>query len=298
MKIGSLMLGSKVRWLAPLAAAAMLSSPLAAQMSAFQQGGTAQSDEAETTSEESNASSMPLAAGYILGSGDIIEVSVAGQDEYKSRVQVQVDGTVQLPFIRDVQAEDMTVAQLQTEIASRLRSGGYYTDPVVNVIVAGYASRYVVVLGQVGSPGLLPIDRNYRLSEVIARVGGIGANGSETVVLTRASGEKLNVTLEDMATGGDDQDPYVAAGDKIFVDRVNEAEQATYCIYGAVRSAGCYPVGDSMSLRMALARAGGLSELGSEKKIDVYRNGRDIGRMSLNQNVLEGDVLKVGERFF
>ena len=278
-------------------------SSVTAQVSAFQ---TQTETEAEAqdgttvgqTVEGTDPGDLPLAAGYILGPGDIVEVSVAGQDEYRSRVQVQVDGTVQLPFIRDVQAEDLTVAQLQDEVAERLRSGGYYTDPVVNVIVAGYASRYVVVLGQVGSPGLLPIDRNYRLSEVIARVGGIGANGSETVTLTRASGEQLNVTLQQMATGGNSMDPYVAAGDKIFVDRVEEGERPTYCIYGAVRAAGCYSVGDSMSLRMALARAGGLSDLGSEKKVDVFRNGREIGRLGLNERIMEGDVLKVGERFF
>lgn len=240
----------------------------------------------------------PLAEGYILGAGDIIEVAVVGREEYKARVQVQVDGTVQLPFIRDVAAADRTIAQLQDDVAARLKSGGYYTDPVVSVMVAGYASRYVVVLGQVGTPGLLPIDRNYRLSEVIARVGGIGPNGSETVTLTRVSGEQLSVTLEQMATGGDAADPYVAAGDKIFVDRVEEGERPTFCIYGEVNGAGCYPVSESMSLRMAIARAGGLTKLGSEKKVKVFRDGEDIGKLELSQTVRSGDVIKVGQRFF
>lgn len=240
----------------------------------------------------------PLAEGYILGAGDIIEVAVVGREEYKARVQVQVDGTVQLPFIRDVAAADRTIAQLQDDVAARLKAGGYYTDPVVSVMVAGYASRYVVVLGQVGTPGLLPIDRNYRLSEVIARVGGIGPNGSETVTLTRVNGEQLSVTLEQMATGGDAADPYVAAGDKIFVDRVEEGERPTFCIYGEVNGAGCYPVGENMSLRMAIARAGGLTKLGSEKKVKVFREGEDIGKLDLSQTVRSGDVIKVGQRFF
>lgn len=289
---------SSTRWLGLAGLAAMASSPLAAQTSAFEQAPTTQTQPTGTETAPAATTQPPLAAGYVLGPGDIVEVSVAGQEEYKSRVQIQVDGTIQLPFIRDVKAEDLTVSQLQNEVGRRLKAGGYYNDPVVNVIVAGYASRYVVVLGQVGTPGLVPIDRNYRLSEVIARVGGIAPDGSETVTLTRASGEKLNVTLEQMATGGTDSDPYVAAGDKIFVDRVAEGSQATFCIYGAVNAAGCYPVSDEMSLRMALARAGGLSALGSEKKITVFRNGRDIGRLDLAQPVLEGDVLKVGERFF
>ena len=272
-------------------AATLFASPVAAQSAAVEQ---AAANPAAAATEQA----PPLAAGYILGAGDIIEVSVVGRDEYKARVQVQVDGTVQLPFIRSVQAAEMTTAELQDEVARRLRSGGYYTDPVVSVMVAGYASRYVVVLGQVGTPGLLPIDRNYRLSEVIARVGGIAADGSETVVLTRESGEQVSVTLEQMATGGPAADPYVAAGDKIFVDRADELERPSFCIYGSVNSAGCYPMGEGLTLRMALARAGGLSQLGSERKVEVFRNGRDIGKQRLSFEVQADDVIKVGERFF
>lgn len=264
---------------------------------------TAQSASVEQAAAQTAAGTVteqapPLSAGYILGPGDLVEVSVVGREEYKARVQVQVDGTIQLPFIRSVRAAEMTTAQLQDEVASRLREGGYYTDPVVSVIVAGYASRYVVVLGQVGTPGLLPIDRNYRLSEIVARVGGITAGGSETVVLTRENGEKLSVTLEQMATGGSGMDPYVMAGDKIFVDRATEGERPSFCIYGEVNSAGCFALGPETSLRMALARAGGLTKLGSERKVEVYRNGEEIGKQELSAPVLAGDVIKVGERFF
>ena len=266
--------------------------------SAFAQSTSVEQATAQTASGTTAEQAPPLAAGYILGPGDLVEVSVVGREEYKARVQVQVDGTIQLPFIRSVRAADMTTAQLQDEVASRLQQGGYYTDPVVSVIVAGYASRYVVVLGQVGTPGLLPIDRNYRLSEVVARVGGITAGGSESVVLTRQSGEQLSVTLEQMATGGPSMDPYVAAGDKIFVDRASEGERPSFCIYGEVNSAGCFALGQDTSLRMALARAGGLTKLGSERKVEVYRNGEEIAKQDLSAPVMAGDVIKVGERFF
>lgn len=267
------------------ALAGMIAAPLAAQDAVAGQAG------AEAPEQ------MPLTAGYVLGAGDIIEVAVVGREEYKVRVQIQPDGTVQLPFIRDVRAADMTLIQLQNEVARRLKAGGYYNDPIVSVMVAGYASRYVVVLGQVGTPGLVPIDRNYRLSEIIARVGGIGANGSETVTLTRAAGEQIKVTIEQMATAAG-MDPYVAAGDKIFVDRVAEAELPSFCIYGEVNSAGCYPLGEGMSLRMALAKAGGLTQLGSERKVEIYRDGREFKKVDLAQQVQEGDVVKVGQRFF
>lgn len=274
------------------AAAIAFGSPVGAQSAAVEQAAATQPDSG--LSEQA----PPLAEGYILGSGDVVEVSVVGREEYKARVQVQVDGTVQLPFIRSVPAAEMTTAQLQDEVEQRLQDGGYYTDPVVSVIVAGYASRYVVVLGQVGTPGLLPIDRNYRLSEVIARVGGISPGGSETVILTRQNGSQVEVTLEQMATGGAAMDPFVAAGDKVFVDRASEGERPSFCIYGEVNSAGCFPLGDNMSLRMALARAGGLTKLGSEKKVEIFRDGEEIAKQDLSAQVMAGDVIKVGERFF
>src|SRR5690606_25620444 len=145
-----------------------------------------------------------------------------GQEEYRARVQVQTDGSVQLPYLNAVPAANKTVLDFQGDIARLLREGGYYDNPAVSVIVASYASRYVVVLGEVARPGLLPVDRNYRLSEIVARAGGIAPTGVDTVSLTRETGEQIEVTLQDMATGGPDKDPMVEAGDRIFVARMQE----------------------------------------------------------------------------
>ena len=59
-----------------------------------------------------------------------------GREEFKPRVQVQVDGTIQLPYIKSIPAAGKTVLQLREEVRRKLQQGGYYTDPVVSVIVA------------------------------------------------------------------------------------------------------------------------------------------------------------------
>ena len=81
---------------------------------------------------------ISLADGYVLGVGDTIEVSVLGRAEFAARVQVQVDGTIQLPYLKSVPASNMTVLKLREDIRRRLQAGGFYTDPVVNVVVASY----------------------------------------------------------------------------------------------------------------------------------------------------------------
>ncbi len=236
---------------------------------------------------------VSLNDGYVLGPGDVLEISVLGRADFTSRVQVQVDGTIQLPLIKDIPATGRTVLQLRSDIRMLLVSGGYYTDPAVSVVVASYASRYVTVLGEVATPGLLPIDRSYRLSEVVARVGGLRATAAEEVILSRNDGTTVTLNLRDIATGPDAQDPVVNPGDRIFV-----APAAQFYIYGAINGPGSYKLERDMTFRMALARAGGLSPVGSEKRVKVIRDGKEIGRIDLNAKVQPGDTVVVGERFF
>lgn len=286
---------------APHAALAQPAAQAPEQAVTTEQGSNVAQASAVSTAPAGPAGLDSLAAvadSYILGPGDVIEVTVVGQEEYKARVQVQSDGSVQLPYLNAVPAANIPVLDFQADVARRLREGGYYTNPAVSVIIASYASRYVVVLGEVSRPGLLPIDRSYRLSEIIARAGGINAAGLDTVSLTRENGEQLQVTLRDMATGGPSKDPIVSAGDRIYVARMQEEDRKIFFIYGQVAAPGDYPVAEGMTLRMALARSGGLTPLGSEKRIKIFREGRELKNVDMEYVIQQGDVIRIGERFF
>ena len=239
------------------------------------------------------APAAPLSEGYVLGPGDVVEVAVLGRDDFRVRVPVGTDGEIQLPLIKSVRAANRTVIQLREEIARELVKGGYFVDPVVAVSIASYASRYVVVLGKVGTPGLVPIDRAYRVSEILARVGGVQDAAGSQITLRRDTGEELELNLEAIATGGDAGDPLVQPGDKLYV-----APAKVFYIYGQVAAPGSYPIARDMTLRMALARGGGLTALGSDKKIKVFREGREQRVRDLSSALQDGDVITVGERFF
>jgi len=232
-------------------------------------------------------------SGYVLGPGDVIEVAVVGRDDYRNRVRVQTDGSILLPLVGRIPAEGRTPLQLGSDVAKALRSGGYYAKPEVGVEIASYASRYVTVLGEVGNPGLVPIDRAYRVSEIVARVGGVKPTGSDVVTLSRAGGEQLELSMRTLATGGAAQDPLVNAGDKLFV-----AQAPAFYIYGAVAAPGSYRLEPDMSLRKALARGGGLTTSGSDKRVKVFRAGQEIKKFDLNNPIAAGDVVVVGERLF
>jgi polysaccharide export outer membrane protein len=236
-----------------------------------------------------------VAAGeeYRLGTGDVVEVNLLGREDFKTRSRIRPDGSILLPFLGSVTAAQRTPTELGEAVAGALRSGGYYASPVVSVDIVSYASQYITVLGAVANPGLVPIDRAYRLSEIMARVGGIRAGGADHVVLRPATGAEQRYAMKTLATGDASQDPLVSPGDKVYVP---DAE--LFYIYGEVNAPGAYPMMAEPTLRKALARGGGVKATGTHRRVKVYRQGQQVRAPDLAVAVRPGDVIVVGERLF
>ncbi len=231
-------------------------------------------------------------SAYVLGRDDVIEVGLIGGGYPGGRVRVQADGAVQLPFIGKIQVADHTTAEVSDIVRKALQQGQFFADPIVTVEVVGYASRYVVVLGAVGSPGLIPINRPYRLSEILARVGGVRDGAADYLNVRSADGKERQLFIKDLATGDANQDPFVQAGDKIYAPAAE-----MFYISGKVNSPGGYAVTNGITVSMAIAKAGGLGENGSNKKVDVTRGGKKV-KLNLTDKVEPGDVIVVGEKLF
>ncbi len=235
-------------------------------------------------------------SSYLLGPGDVVEIGLVGRADFGSRARISTDGTIQLPMIGSIPAAQRTVLQLADDVRQALLKGGFYSDPVVRTEVVGINSRYVTVLGSVGNPGLLPLDRNYRLSEILARVGGRSGNGADYIILTPAAGgESQKYSIAQLASGGPDKDPMVHTGDKIFIPT---AENEVFYISGQVNTPGSFAVTEGLTVRMAIAKGGGVNENGSEKKVKVVRDGKPLKGVKLEDPIKVGDIVTVGERLF
>lgn len=233
---------------------------------------------------------------YILGVGDAIEVSVLGRTDFNTRARVGTDGSVILPLLGAVQAINRSPGQLADEVRLALEKGGYYSQPAVRIDVVGVASRFITILGSIGSPGLMALDRQYHLSEVVARAGGRTGSGADYVLLTRGNAAPLKFKIADLATGSGDKDPVVESGDRIYVP---PAENEVFYITGAVKAPGAYPAAADLTVRIALARAGGLGDTGSEGKISINRKGTQMKGVKPDTTKVEpGDIITVGEKLF
>jgi|SRR5579859_35944 len=240
--------------------------------------------------------SSPVDSSYELGGGDIIQIDLVGRTDFGSHARISNDGTILLPLIGVVKASGRTVSELADQIRQALIKGQFYSDPVVRVEVVGISSRYATILGAVGNPGLMPLDRNYRLSEILARIGGRTGGGADFVLLTHAAGGPTErYSIAKLASASGDQDPIVQSGDKIFIP---PADTEVFYISGQVNKPGAYPVTEGLTIRKALAQGGGVNDNGSENKFKVVRDGKPIKSVKLDDPVKVGDIITFGERLF
>jgi polysaccharide export outer membrane protein len=231
---------------------------------------------------------------YILGPEDELNIQVLGRTDFNVKPKVGPDGMIQLPYIGSQKAGGLTTNQLSAEIKAALVSKGFFNNPILSVDITSYASRYVTVLGEVNKPGLTPVDRPYHLSELLARVGGVRDTAADYVTLTPAKGSQQRLSLADLASGAAAADPLVAPGDKVYAPKAE-----MFYISGQVRAPGTYPVMVDMTLRQAIARGGGLTDLGSDKGVKVtHKGGAKPEKEKLDYKVQAGDVIVIGERLF
>ena len=162
--------------------------------------------------------SVPLVGSpyYVLGPQDVIGIELLGASGFKLNQIIKPDGTVELPLVRDVMASGKTILELRDQISRALESGGFVLHPIVTVTLVSPV-RSVIVLGAVANPSMIPIDRPYHLSEILARVGGVREGGADYVILRAEKGEQRKLSVEAVATGDASQDPLVSPGDKISV---------------------------------------------------------------------------------
>lgn len=239
------------------------------------------------------ATAQTAAPGYVLGPDDTITVAVYGSPEAGVTTRIKPDGTITMPLIGSVQASGTTVLTLAEVIRKRLEAANYFKDPIVNVEIGAYSSRTVNVAGKVGNPGVYPLDKAYRALEVLLRAGWVRDQGANYVYLRRGDGKETRLEVEALVRGDRGTDPLLSPGDTLYVP---DAE--TFYIYGQINRPGVLPVLPNMTVRQALALAGGPTAAGSEKGVKLLRGNAKEVDAQLDQPILKGDILVVKERLF
>jgi polysaccharide export outer membrane protein len=201
---------------------------------------------------------MGGAAGrdYVVGVGDVLQVTLTGDEDTSQSCRVQTTGDVRLPRVGDVLAAGRSVAEIESTLGDQLRRDGFRGG--VSVEVADYQSQAVTVVGAVDRPGRLTLRGRTRLVAVLAEAGGLTQYASGEVVIQRLDGGSLKVRLRAPAAmtleALHDVDVPVESGDLISV-----SPKRYISVEGEVMRPGSFAIEDEPTLTWAVARAGGLA---------------------------------------
>ena len=91
---------------------------------------------------------------YTLGSGDVVKVTVFGQDDLSGEFTVDGQGMVSLPLIGNVKIGGLTVRQAEKKVVGELKPD-YLKNPRVSIEVLNYRPFYII--GEVKKPGQLSL---------------------------------------------------------------------------------------------------------------------------------------------
>jgi polysaccharide export outer membrane protein len=125
-------------------------------------------------------------AGYVLGPGDKIRVTVFGHEDLSGEFEVDAQGNVSLPLIQAVPAGGKTPPQLEKLIAERLEPD-YLRNPRVSVEVLNYRPFYIY--GEVMKPGGYPYVNGMTVHNAIALAGGFTYRARTSTVRLRRNAE-------------------------------------------------------------------------------------------------------------
>jgi polysaccharide export outer membrane protein len=134
---------------------------------------------------------------YTVGPGDLISVQVFDVPELSRDVRVSQTGTISLPLVKvHLRAAGLTESQIEQKIAEVLESEGLVTQPQVSVAVKEKKSNPITIVGAVAHPMVYQADGPVTLIEALAQAGGIAADASDTVIVTRPGLAPLDDTAD------------------------------------------------------------------------------------------------------
>jgi polysaccharide export outer membrane protein len=251
---------------------------------------------------------------YIVGPNDLLSVTVYNQPQLSGKYMVQPDGTFTFPLLGRLKVGGLSVQAIENDVRDRL-ANGYLKNPQVGVSVDQYRSQQVFVMGEVRQPGGFQFTGAMTVIEALARAGSTteqaglealivrqpaGAPPLDAAALERAKASTdsnvIHINLENLQNGVMSQNATLQGGDTIFVPRAE-----LVFLSGLVNTPGAHPYRKGMTVRQALALAGGVNERGSTRRIQIVRK-VDGQERTINTNLKDlvqpGDTIVVRERFF
>lgn len=249
---------------------------------------------------------------YLVGPSDVLGIKVLDEPSLSTAYNVDSDGTITFPFLGRIDVAGKTLREIEALIQTGLRAD-YVKRAEVSVEITTFRSRSIYVMGEVKAPGKYTIDGPVTLLEVIAKAGSFTPSAGPTLIVQRykdgmaaavsaplAPGDErwaevTRINLEELREGKLSANLLLQDSDMIIVPAAER-----YYVSGFVKQPGSFVLRPGMSVRQAIAEAGGLTERGSTRGVKILRKdktGREIEiDVSMSDPVQPNDTIKIRQR--
>jgi polysaccharide export outer membrane protein len=205
---------------------------------------------------------------YLISRGDVLDVSVFGAPDLSTKAVVNRAGNIYMPLINYVQVAGMHVEDAQSVVEKAYLEHGVLKSPHVSIFMTSYSSG-VVLMGEVGRPGIYPIVGSGQLFDIFAEAGGTTASAGKIVTIThRGSTEPQIVMLASDPTKSLTANVPVQQGDTIIVSKAG-----VVYVVGEVYSPSGFLMDerDEYTVMKVVAMAHGITKVAKASKARIVR---------------------------
>ncbi len=107
---------------------------------------------------------------YVIADGDVLYISVWENDDLEQEVVVRPDGRISFPLAGDLVARGRTIVELDEMLTGHLKE--YIRMPEVSISIRKLGGSKVIILGEVGRPGVYAVSGSRTVLEAVALAGG------------------------------------------------------------------------------------------------------------------------------
>jgi polysaccharide export outer membrane protein len=244
-------------------------------------------------------SQAEAADDYVVGSGDVLTITVYGHEDLKTTVRITNNGYIIMPFIGKVKVGEMKTSAVADKLATLL-ADGYIVNPQVNIFLDEFRSKKAVVLGHVNKPGLVELRGHMTFLELLSQTGGFKDGVGHSATIKRTVDGKTQVIMIDLKSliehGDLSENVSILDGDAIYISK-----GGTCYVTGEVDEPDSYPC-DNVTVLKMIALAGGFTGKASKSSVRIVRvvDGEKtiLHDVELDSRVQSEDIIVVPESFF
>lgn len=129
---------------------------------------------------------------YKLNQGDVLQVSVWGEETLQKEVRVLPDGSISFPLAGRVEVANTTSTEAEKLITEKLKT--YLPDPQVTVVISNTEGNRIYILGKVLRAGPVLLTSPMTVLQALSVAGGLDRFAdTDSIKILRGTGSAQTV---------------------------------------------------------------------------------------------------------